>query len=285
MIQRGPIASNFYRPLFCSREFFLVTHMNKMETYYFLNKAMMIRHSHNPPLWKHMKKDSLETVLCQFETQTIEALAAIKENGYALTTELLLARQRILEVEQYNDYLLPFMGKIIDYRINLCVESKVAVFLLIAFKLQRQSLVPPSSDTLKERIKWLEKVHVRGSWQEFSVILDSIEEFYKCRNSEDAYMTKNAYVLLLNVLHCIVTHIFVKNVKYIDIKALTKRFLHLTRSSLESHLNPTNDAIPCGRRMFTNYHDVPPKLVTGDNVLHIACREIKVTFWRRQEGF
>ena len=257
-----------------------MTHMNKMETYYFLNKAMMIRHSHNPPLWKHRKPDSLETVLCQFETQTLEALAAIKENGYALTTELLLARQRILEVELYNDYLIPFMGTIIDFLINLYVESKVPVLLLNAFKLQRQSLVPPSSDTLKERIEWLDNVvrhvvtccNVRLSV--FSVILDSIEELYKCRNSEDAYMTKNTYVLLLNVLHCIVTHAFVENVKYI--KALTKRFLRLTRSSMESHLNPTNDAIPCGCRMLTNYHDLPPKLVTGDNVLHIACREIKV---------
>ena len=239
---------------FCLKSGLTLTHRNTMENYldtshYFLNKAMMIRYSHDPPLWKHGKQDSLETVLYQLETQTIEALAAIKANDNDFITELLLARQRILEVELYNDYLLPFMGEFIEYKINEHLANErhddhVVLLLLNAFRLQRQSVDHPSSDTLKERIKWLDNVcrHVGESCTVnlsiFGVILDSIEEFYKCRNSENVHMTGNTYVLLLNFLHCIVTNAFLKNDECIDIKTLTKRFLRLTRSLTESNLTP-----------------------------------------------
>ena len=159
--------------------------------------------------------------------------------------------------------------------------------LLNAFRLQRQSSVNPSSDTLIERIKWLDEVckHVEMfgtvNISIFGAILDSIEEFYKCRNSENAPMMKNTYVLLLNFLHSVVTSVFLRDDEGIGIKALTKRFLRLTKSSMESNLNPSthvlNQERQYGRCMCGCQRYVPPKLVTGDNVLHIACREIKGT--------
>ena len=117
----------------------------------------------------------------------------------------------------------------------------------------------------------------------FGAILDSIEEFYECRNSENAPMTKNTYALLLNFLHSIVTSVFLGNDEGIDIKALTKRFLLLTKSSMESNLKPSTSRLnrkrmygrcSCGNMCKVYAREVPPKLVTGDNVLHIACREI-----------
>ena len=255
---------------------------NLDKPYYFLNKAMVLRHSHNPPLSKCRKQDNLETVLHQLETQTLDDLATVKTNANDLITDLLFARHRILDVELYNDYLLPFMGEFIDYKLDMIEElypvdkangnrnNHVIVLLLNAFKLQRQSLVHPCSDTLKERITWLDNVCIHVimlgtvNISVFGTILDSIEEFYECRNSESAHMTKHTYLLLLNFLHCIVTNVFLRNDECISIKALTERFLRLTKTSMESIENDIQ------RYLF-------PKLVTGDNVLHIACRENKVT--------
>ena len=264
--------------------------------YDFLTKAMILRHSHNPPLSKCRKQDSLETVLYQLETQTLEELATIKTNVNGLITDLLFARQRILKVEAYNDYLLPFMGEYINYKMkeqlldvaNVSCDNHVIGLLLNAFRFQRQSLVHPSSDALKERIKWLDNVcrHVERlgtvNTSVFGAILDSIKEFYKCRNSENAPMTKDTYVLLLNFLHCVVSNGFVRNDKCIGIKALTKRFLCLTKSSVEPILKP----MPWSRRNVRTSIGDPAcvcctghsiRLVTGDNALHIACREIKCT--------
>ena len=270
---------------------------NLDKPYYFLTKAMVLRHSHNPPLLKCRKQDNLETDLHQLETQKLEELETIKTNANELLTDLLFARQRIIDVELYNDYLLPFFCKFIDYKIheqrfdkaNGSRDNQVVVLLLNAFRLQRQSSVNPSSDTLKERIKWLDKVcrHVGMFGNVISVfgaILDSIEEFYKCKNSENAYIMKNTYTLLLNFLHCVVTNAFLTNDDGIYIKALTKRFLRLTNSSMISHLTPSTSVqymirrVACGRPI----RYVRPKLVTGDNVLHIACREIKCTPWYKK---
>ena len=272
---------------------------NLIKPCYYLTKAMMLRHSHNPPLSKCRKQDNLETVLHQLETQTLEELATIKANVNSLITDLLFARQRILGVEVYNDYLLPFMGEYINYTINEHLyhhkanerrDTNHVVVLLNAFRLQRQSFIHPSSDTLKERIKWLDRVcrHVKMfgtvNISVFGAILDSIEEFYKCRNSENAHMTKDTYVLLLDFLHCIVTNVLIRNDECINIKSLTKRCLRLTKSSMESNLNPSTTVLnkirPCGNCMCNQI--IPTKLVTGDNVLHIACREIKGTSCQRE---
>ena len=299
--------ANCFELLASSFLFFLLknglslTLRNKMVNYLvtpynFLNKAMMIRHSHNPPLWKYSKEDCLGTVPYRLETQTLVELPAMRTNSNALITELLLARQRILEVELYNDYLLPFMGEFIHYRTEMSYErlheevnekrdDHVVYILLKAFRLQRQSLVHPSSDTLKERIKWLDmvcrqvEVYNLDNISVFRAILDSIEEFYKCRNSENAYMTKDTYVLLLNFLHCIVTTAFQRNDECTDIKASTKRFLDLTRSSIPNlSLNSSKSEL-LRRYCFRRIH-ITPKFVTGDNVLHIACREIRDTSWQ-----
>ena len=129
---------------------------------------MELRHSHNPPLSKCRKEDNLETDLHQLETQTLEELATIKANANGLITDLLFARQRILDVELYNDYLLPYLGEFIEYKMNEhmfyeangmyeSLDNHEVGLLLNAFRLQRQSSVNPSSDTLKERIKWLDE--------------------------------------------------------------------------------------------------------------------------------
>ena len=222
---------------------------NLDEPYYFLTKAMVLRHSHHPPLLKCRKQDNLETDLHQLETQTLEELETIKTNATELITDLLFARKRILDVELYNDYLLPFVGEFIDYKIrfdkaNGSRDNHVVDLLLNAFRLQRQSLVHPRSDTLKERIKWLDEVcrHVEMigtvNITVFGTILDSIEEFYKCRNSENAYIMKNTYVSLLSILHCVVSNAFIGNDEFMYIKALTKRFLRLTKELNEINLKP-----------------------------------------------
>ena len=286
------------------------THINKMENYldtphYFLNKAMMIRHSHNPPLLKQRKQDSLETVLHQLETQTLEELVAIKTNRNGLITELLFARQRTLGVELYNDHLLPFMGKCIDFKINeqLCNKDNgrrdnhdVVVLLVSAFRLQRKSLDHPNCNTLKERIEWLDKVCrlVKKSRtvniSVFGAILDSIEEFYKCRNSENAHMPHDTYALLLNFLKRIITNDLLKKDECIDIKALTKRFLRLTRNSLAFHSRPSfvmNLVSHCDvsdmNYCYVCRRNVPHTcmFVTGDNVLHVACRKHRNTSCNR----
>ena len=258
---------------------------NLDKPYHFLNKAMELRHSHNPPLLKCRKHYSLETVLHQLETQTLDELATLKTNFNGLITDLLLARQRILEVELYHDYLLPFMGEYMDYKINeqchACSyhgwrDNHATALMLNIFRLQRQSLVPPSSHILKERIKWLDEVC--KDFNRFGIvnicvfgaILDSIEEFYECKNSENAHVANDTYVLLLRFLQSVVT-----SEEGIYIKALTKRFLRLTKSSMESYFNPYTNVRPYGRHR-------PPKLVTGENVLHIACRSIKSTSCHRE---
>ena len=272
--------------------------INLDKPYYFLTKAMVIRHSHDPPLSKCRKQVNLETDLHQLETQTLQELQTIKTNVNGLITDLLFARKRILTVGLYNDYLLPFLGDLIEYELNKHLfdnahgsrDNHVVVLLLNAFRLQRQSSVNPSSDTLKERIKWLDKVceHVEMlgtvNISVFGAILDSIEEFYECRNSEKAYMTKDTYVLLLNFLHCIVTTVFLRNDECRDIKALTKKYLRLTKSSMELNLHPSTSVLnkisPYGSYGMCK-RNIPPKLVTGDNVLHIASREIKGTSYYR----
>ena len=261
------------------------------EPYHFLNKAMILRHSHNPPLSKCRKQDNLESVLHKVETQTLEEVTTIKANINGLITDLMFARQKILGVEVYDYYLLQYMGEYIHYNINLNEHLYTVVLLLNAFRLQRQSSVNPSSDILKERIKWIDEVcrHVEKfgtvNISVFCTILDSIEEFYKCKNSENAHMTKDTYVLLLNFLHSVVTSVLLRNDEGIDIKALTKRFLRLTKSSMESNLNPSthvlNKETQFGRFPCVCKRGGPPKLVTGDNVLHIACREIKDTRYHR----
>ena len=264
---------------------------NLDKPYYFLKKAMVLRHSHIPPLSKCRKQYSLETVLQQLETQTLDDLETIKTNFNGLITDLLLARQRILEVELYNDYLLPFMAEYMDYKIHEHAfsyerrDNHVSVLLLNIFRLQRQSLVPPNSDTLKERIKWLDEVCTHFNLfgivniSVFGAILDSTEEFYECKNSENVHVTRDTYVLLLSFLHSVVTSAFLRNDEGIDIKALTKKFLRLTKSSMESNLKPSTNVLnrirPYGRHR-------PPELVTGDNVLHIACRAIKGTSCHRE---
>ena len=91
---------------------------NLDEPYHFLNKAMILRHCHNPTLSKCRKQDNLESVLHKVETNTLEELATIKANINGLILHLFFARQKILGVKVYNDYLLQYMGDYIHYNIN-----------------------------------------------------------------------------------------------------------------------------------------------------------------------
>ena len=116
---------------------------NLDEPYHFLNKAMILRHSHDPPLSKCRKQVNMESVLHQKETQTLEEIATIKANINGLITHLLFARQKILGVEVYNDYLLQYIGEYIHHNINFNDHLYTVVLLLNAFRLQRQSSVNP----------------------------------------------------------------------------------------------------------------------------------------------
>ena len=182
---------------------------------------MVLRNSKKPPLQKFSNQQNVEPFLHRKETQTLEELAAIKDNFDDLISEVFLVRQRILDKNLYNDYLLPFVGKYLYHK--MCKyggyygskvdigEFKLVVSILpYAFKLQHSS-VKPSIDRLKERIKWVEEVCVLVKWGRtvninvcvFGAILDSIEEFYKCEGSGNAYITRETYVNLLDfLLYC-----------------------------------------------------------------------------------
>ena len=252
----------------------------------FLHKAMELRHSHDPPLWKFRKPDGLEAILSRVEAQTsLELQAAIKKNLDELIDELLLARQRILDETLYNDFLLPFIGQYIRHKTgvssNVPVSAQLAL-LLYAFKVQQRSPVPPSSENLKDRIEWIDTVcrHIeRYGTVDMSVfcgILDSIEEFYKCKNTENAWLAKDTYVLLLNFLSRIIINELIMNDECIDSQAITKRFIRLTKGSLESNLNSsTRDSKTVTFRNNIGSRHSLHKLVAGDNMLHIACGGVR----------
>ena len=257
----------------------------KKASYKYLCKAMKVRNSHDPPLWKCRKPDGLEAILSRVEAQTSEELQVTnKENFDEISDELLLARQRILDEALYNDYLLPFIGQYICHktkercvRLAMSCPSRQLGLLLYAFKIQQQSPVPPNPDILKDMIKWIDKVcrHVEMDCTvDMSVligILDSIEEFYKCKNTENAWLAIDTYVLLLNFLYRIVC---TRNDECIDRQAMTERFLRLTKGTLEANLNPSTSESNTFRSSIGGWHFLS-KLVPGDNILHTACREVR----------
>ena len=252
----------------------------------FLHKAMELRLSHDPPLWKCRKPDDLEAILSRVEAQTsLELQAAIKTNLDELIDELLLARQRILDETLYNDFLLPCIGQYIRHKTgvssNVPVSAQLAL-LLYAFKVQQRSHVPPSSENLKDRIEWIDKVcrHIDKygtvDMSVFCGILDSIEEFYKCKNTENAWLAKDTYVLLLNFLSRIIINELIMNNECIDSQAKTKRLICLTKGSLESNLNSsTSESNTVTFRNNIGSRDSLHKLVAGDNMLHIACGGVR----------
>lgn len=157
--------------------------------------------------------------------------------------------------------------------------------MLLTFKLCKWVDIDKvlSTDTLKERITWLDEVCNRIRMfkkqvdaSDFTVILNAMETFYENGNPENVYINKDTYVSLLDCLHCIVTY-NVENDPFENINSLelTQRFLQLTEGSKNSNLNPSNNEsnLPSCSGCICSYY-VPPKLVTGDNVLHISCREI-----------
>ena len=244
--------------------------LKKKISYKFLRQAMELRHSHDPPLWKCTKPDGLHSILSRVEAQTYEELLRANKNNFEeLVDELLLARHRILDEALYNDYLLPFIGQYICHMTKACDRldmSAMLALLLYAFKIQEQSPVPSSSDILMDRITWIDKVcrhvDVEGTvnMSVFGGILDSIEEFYRCRNTENVGLAKEMYVLLLRFLHRFLMDPCTGNDECIDSQVMTKRFLRLTKSSLK--LNDFDD------------WRVRPMLIPGDTMLHIACRDI-----------
>ena len=53
-------------------------HLGK--SYDFLIKAMILRHSQSPPLWKCQEEKWMEAFLDRLETQTLQELATIRTN-------------------------------------------------------------------------------------------------------------------------------------------------------------------------------------------------------------
>ena len=211
------------------------------------------RRSQNPPLLKSSKHDNLEGRPFRAETQTLEELRAIKSDVDYIMIELFFARQRILEGELYNEYLLPLVDDFIFHKMNEYRQQagegtgakKEILPLLYAFKIQKQLSVHPNPCMLKEKIKWLDmlcqNIELKRTvdLSDFSAILDFIEVFYGCGNSENAcIMTKKTYVHLLEFLYRIITMVHIVNDEDKNIEALTKKFLLLTRGSKESYLRP-----------------------------------------------
>ena len=263
--------------------------LKNKNSYKFLRQAMELRHSHDPPLWKCRKPGGLEDILSHVEAQTSDELLAAVEKNSKLFDELLLARQRILNEALYNDYLLPFIGHYIGYKTmdgrvmsNIQCLSEQLALLLYAFKIQQTSPVPPSSDILKDRIKWIEtvcrQVEMVGTvdMSVFGGILDSIDEFYRCRNAENVWLTKDTYILLLNFLRRIIMNPCTMNDECIDSQAMAMRFLRLTKRYLEPNLNPSaSESISITFHMIRGGRPFLPALVSGNNMLHIACRDLR----------
>ena len=252
----------------------------------FLRQAMELRHSHDPPLWKCRKPGGLETILSCVEAQTSdELLAAIAKNYNGLSYELLLTRQRIIGEALYNDYLLPYIGQYIHYKMKTrynkrsnieCLSEQLAL-LLYSFKMQQKSRVPPSSDILKDRMGWifnvcLQLVTVGTDMSVFGKILDAIDEFYRCRNAENVWLTTYICIHLLVYLRRMNMNPCIMNDECIDSQAMVKRYLRLTKRSLESNLNPsTSESNTITFRKSIGSRNSFLKLVTGNNMLHIAC--------------
>ena len=106
------------------------------------------------------------------------------------------------------------------------------------------------------------------------LVLDALDEFHKCDNSEKvSYLTPVSYVLLLDSLFNI--HCSTWDHASEDIVTLTKRFLRLTENSMEdTNKSLTNVHVISIHLFLCRYN----KVDRGDNVLHIACREIPFVF-------
>ena len=65
-------------------------HLGKL--YDYLTKAMILRHSQSPPLWKCQEQKWVEAFLNRLETQTLKELATIRTNVDDLIVEAILVR-------------------------------------------------------------------------------------------------------------------------------------------------------------------------------------------------
>ena len=169
--------------------------------------------------------------------------------------------------------------------------SAQLTLLLYAFKVQLRSPVPPSSAILIDRIEWIDSVcrHVcrhadrygTVDMAVFSGIRDSIEEFYKCKNTENAWLARDTYVLLLNFLFRVIMNALIMNNECIDSQAMTKRLIRLTKGSLVSNLNSSTgraNTVTFRRNISSRPRHSLHKLVAGDNMLHIACGGVRPKF-------
>ena len=256
-----------------------------IDAHYFFHKAMLLRHLYMPPLYKSREQDPVQALLFKAETQNLAELDSIKTNADYLFIEALLARQRIIDKPQYNDHFLPLVCRYMFRQLGKgCVKHSIHL-LMYVFKVQQ--LIPTNIHILEERMKMLDSICCKADFDGtfdidvLAAILNSIEEFYKCDKSENISLSKTAYVRLADALCSIVTNAHTRNDETGDIQALTRRFLCLTMDSKDSNLQPSSSALrsdpcPCGLNIPIHYIR---KLIRGDNLLHIACREVPSSYY------
>ena len=154
-------------------------HLGKL--YDYLTKAMILRHSQSPPLWKCQEQKWVEAFLNRLETQTLKELATIRTNVDDLILEAILVRQRILDRSLYNDYLLHSIEYLIYRRIENLKKNRMnqtnqnnffKLFILISLQGKLLQLVNPSTKVLKEKLNWIFQLYlwrITNTWNIISM--------------------------------------------------------------------------------------------------------------------
>ncbi|XP_072178896.1 uncharacterized protein [Diadema setosum] len=249
--------------------------------YEYLCKAMSLRCSHNPHLWKFSNQERVEGLLYRVETQTMEELSAIRNHGEGLMVELILARQRILDPAAYGDYLLPFITEYFLYlkkhrhfrqAISLLTHS-LRLQLKLSHRKFEHTIIFLLGMVRSYRV--IAEKEVIPEDENMSNILEAImafmEECYQCDISEKRFLLRWLYLTLLHLLYLCLLNRQISSDRHV-IKDLTARFLRTTKDLKDSVLSTYEH---CDEPyLFGLWTREPYRAVAGDNALHVACRHI-----------
>ena len=255
--------------------------------YDLLAKAMSIRISHDPPLWKFSTQERDEGLVYRVESQTMEELAAIKYHGEGLIGELILARQRILGEAAYDEHLLPFITEYFLYLKN--EEHYRQAISLLTLRLRIQLRLPQRK--FEHTIIFLLGIvrsfaSLKGDTDRHIVeaIMTFIEECYKCDISEKRFLLRWLYLTPLHLLFLCLLDPKINDAGREDVRSLASRFLRATKDIKDSVLSTY--AHYDEAYLFGSCTSEPYRAVAGDNALHVACRHIpkKEYLYRSHDG-
>lgn len=243
-----------------------------------LEIGMKLRTSHDPPLWKFTNQIREEGLLYHVETQTFEELNALKNHGEGLLVELILARQRVLPANAYEDHLMPL---IIEYYLYLKSKhhfSQAISLLTHKMRLQLRLTQRKFEHTIifllglfrsyKHSSQWARKDDQRIA----EAVVTFIEECYESEPSEKRFLLRWLYLTQMHLLYLCLCNPAIGSTDIENVRRLTERFLAATRAIKKSVLATyahCEDAY-----LFGSCTSEPYRAVVGDNSLHVACRHI-----------